>query len=278
MKINFYSVFTAALLTSVVLAAAPCAQAQKQDSKSGPSKYIYLSSVSVKPGMMGQFRKLQEEEDVALREAKAPGHFMTMEQITGSGLLVTLYGFDSFADMQKVHEQVWSNAQLAATLRRDNSEEGALTKGEHDSIYMFRKDLSLHTEPSLEDMRFMRLWLVHVKPGHAAEFESIAKTEMKALASRGDVHWAVFEKMYGVGSDDTFLVATPLKSLGELDTMIAGRAKMRDLVGEGLVQLVRSAESKSISSSEEDLFVFAPRMSYVPDSWVEASPDFWGEK
>lgn len=278
MRVRFYNVLSVALLAGAVLATTSHAQAQDQATNNGPSNYIFLSAVSVKPGMMGQFRTLQEEEDSALRAAKAPGHFVTMEQITGNGLLVTLYGFPSFADMQKTHEAIWSNAQLAATLRKDNREQALLTTDEHDSIYRFRKDLSLHTHHSLENMRFMRLWLVHVKPGHAEEFESIAKTEMKALASRGDVHWAVFEKMYGVGSDDTFLVATPLKSLGELDTMIAGRAKMRDLVGEGLVQLVRSANSKSISSSEEDLFVFAPRMSYVQDSWLAASPDFWGMK
>jgi hypothetical protein len=34
----------------------------------------------------------------------------------------------------------------------------------------------------------------------------------------------------------------------------------------------------SIKSSETHLYVLSPKMSYVPDSWKTASPDFWGKK
>ncbi|MGC8548655.1 MAG: hypothetical protein ACP5M4_03050 [Acidobacteriaceae bacterium] len=63
-----------------------------------------------------------------------------------------------------------------------------------------------------------------------------------------------------------------------LDTMMANHKKLSDMVGEGMAHLVTSMEGKTISMSESDLFVFVPRMSYVPDSWLTASPDFWGKK
>ena len=124
----------------------------------------------------------------------------------------------------------------------------------------------------------MRMFVVKVKPGHSADLGNIAKAEAKAQASDADAHWAVFEKIYGQGSGSTYLVATPMKSLADVDTMIANRHKTRAMVGEGLTELVMSAEENSISMSESDLFAFAPKMSYVPDSWLTASPDFWGKQ
>ena len=277
MKNRLGSVLFALLVTVIAMSAAPAAQAQQQ-SQNGPSKYIYLSSVSVKPGSMAQFTKLEQARIADLRAAKSPTHFLTMEQITGSGMLISISGFDSFADLQKDHDQVYGNEELASKLHANSAARGALVREVHDSIYRYRKDLSLHEDRSLEDMRFMRMWVVKVKPGHNADFENIAKAEAKALGSEEGVHWAVFEKMYGQGSGSVFLVATPMKSLADVDERIARMKTIRSSVGEGLVHLVMSAESKSISMSESDLFAFAPKMSYVPDSWLTASPDFWGKK
>ncbi len=277
MKNRFANSFFVALLALVVMSVASVAQAQQQ-SQQGPSKYVYLTAVSLKPGSMAQYRKLEEARIADLRAAKAPDHFWMMEQITGSGMLISIHGFDSFAEMQNDHHEVWSNAELASQLTANDTARGLLVRESHDSIYMFRKDLSLHADQSLEDMRFMRMWVVRVKPGHQADFENIAKAEAKALGASAEVHWAVFEKMYGEGSGVTFLVATPMKSLGDLDTRMANQQKMRGMVGEGLAQLVMSMEGKAIAKSESDLFVFAPKLSYVPDSWLTASPDFWGKK
>lgn len=266
-----------ASLMLVVLAAAPAAQAQQQG-ENGPPKYIYLSTVSLKPGAMAQYRKLEEQRIADLRAENSTGHFWTMEQITGSGMLVSVMGFDSFADLQKGHEQVWSNAELASKLEANNAARGSLVRETHDSIYSYREDLSLHADQSLVDMRFMRMSVIRVKPGHRADFENIAKAEAKAQGSDADVHWAVFEKMYGEGSGSTFIVATPMKSLEDVDTMIANQQKVQDMVGEGMGQMVSSMQGKITSMSESDLFAFEPRMSYVEDSWMTASPDFWGKK
>lgn len=277
MKSRLGIVMFVASLMLFALAAVPAAQAQQQG-ENGPPKYIYLSTVSLKPGAMAQYRKLEETRIADLRAAKAPGHFWMMGQITGSGMLISIAGFDSFAEMQKDHHEVWSNVELASQLTANDTARGPLVRESHDSIYMFRKDLSLHADQSLVDMRFMLMWVVRVKPGHYADFENIAKAEAKAMGSEANVHWAVFEKMYGQGSGSTFLVATPMKSLGDVDTRIANRQKMRDMVGVGMGHLVMSMEGKAISMSESDLFAFEPSMSYVEDSWMKDSPDFWGKK
>lgn len=277
MKNRLGSTLFVVLLGVLTLSMMPAAQAQ-QKSQNGPAKYLYLSAISLKPGSMGQYIKIEQSRVADLRSAKAPGHFLTMEQITGSGMLISVMGFDSFADLQKMHDQIWSNKDLIAKLHANSASKGALIRESHSSIYMYRKDLSLHANRSLEDMRFMRIWIVQVKPGHEEDFENVAKAEAKAQGADADVHWAVFEKMYGRGSGTTYFVATPMKSLGQVDTMIANHHKMHEMVGEGLSHLVMSMEGKAIWKSEADLFAFSSHMSYVSNSWLEASPDFWGKK
>ena len=43
-------------------------------------------------------------------------------------------------------------------------------------------------------------------------------------------------------------------------------------------KLMHELGSQTVESSESDLFAMVPQISYVPDAWLTASPDFWGKK
>ena len=53
----------------------------------------------------------------------------------------------------------------------------------------------------------------------------------------------------------------------------AGREVADDLVAEAR-ERIRAA----IESSETNLFVFNPRMSYASEDWIKADPEFWKPK
>ena len=40
----------------------------------------------------------------------------------------------------------------------------------------------------------------------------------------------------------------------------------------------RELLAAAIESSQHNLFVFSPKMSYVSDEWIKADPDFWKPK
>ncbi|MGC9291838.1 MAG: hypothetical protein ACP5EP_03835 [Acidobacteriaceae bacterium] len=42
--------------------------------------------------------------------------------------------------------------------------------------------------------------------------------------------------------------------------------------------LLADMETPAIGSAQTDLFLFDPKMSYAPDSWTKADPDYWGQK
>ena len=37
-------------------------------------------------------------------------------------------------------------------------------------------------------------------------------------------------------------------------------------------------ESSALVTTQANLFAFSPAMSYVPDEWIKADPDFWKPK
>ena len=268
------------LFAGLTLSPAPAALAQQEAGQThSPSKYLYLSNVELKPEQSNAYGKLEGEEVDVLRAANAPSHYLAMWSITGGTRVVYMHGFESFADLQKHHDETQAMSKLQDTLKADDAQEASLIADRKSSIYSYEKDLSLGTPIDLSKMRFMRILLFHVRSGHDEDFEHVVKLFVKAYQSSiPEARWAMFEKMYGVGSDNTYILVTPMESLSTVDDMHDNSKKFRDAVGEDQLHALRSGLDAAVESSEADLFAFGAKISYVPDSWLSSSPDFWGKK
>jgi hypothetical protein len=69
-----------------------------------------------------------------------------------------------------------------------------------------------------------------------------------------------------------------MESLSVVDDMHDSSKKFRDAIGEDQLHALRMGLDAAVESSEADLFAFGAKISYVPDSWLSSSPDFWGKK
>lgn len=248
--------------------------------ESGPPKYLYLNNVELKAGHEAEFVKLESEENDAMRAAKIPAHHFGMWSITGNSNRVLFFsGYESYAEMGKVHSEIFGNPTVAAVMDKNNAAEGMFTQATHGSVYEYQKELSLNPPGSLEDMRFARIILFHVRAGQGEAFEHLVKEYVKLYAAAlPGANWAMFEKDYGAGGGGTYMLVTPMKSLGDVDTMMASGKTFRDKTGSDLLALMRAQGTAVIKSSEADLFAFGPKISYVPDKWMTDSPDYWGKK
>jgi hypothetical protein len=266
--------------TTLTLTAAQAALAQHEAGQTlGPSKYLFLENDELKPNTSFAYAKSQGEEVQAMRGAKAPDHFVGMWGITGSNHVLYIHGFDSFADLQKGHEATFAMPKMMDAMKAADASQASLVANEHDSIYSYEKDLSLNPDLDLSKMRFMRILLFHVRSGHDDDFKSLAKLFIKAYQSAlPEARWAMFKKMYGVGSDNTYILVTPMEALGYVDGMVGNNKKFADAVGADQLQALSRGMDAAVESSESDLFAFDPTLSYVPDSWLASSPDFWGKK
>ncbi len=268
------------LFAGLTFCVAPAALSQQDAGQThGPSKYLFLENVEIKPNMGFPYAKAQGDEVQAERAAKASFHYLGMWGITGSGHVLYLHGFDAFGDLQKDHDASFAIPKLVEAMKTNNAAQSGSMVTDHSSIYVFEKDLSLNANLDLSKMRFMRIILFHVKAGHNEEFRHLAKVFVKGYQSTlPDAHWAMFQKAYGTDSDKTYILVTPMTSLAEVDAMEGGDKKFTEGVGEDQIALMFRGLDTALESSETDLFAFDPQLSYVPDSWLTASPDFWGKK
>lgn len=266
-------------LVTIALGTAPAAIAQPEAGKvAGPSKYLFLINVDLKPNQGDAFAKAESDEIQARYATKAPGHYLGMWAITGTDHVLFTSGFDSFADLQKDHEARAATPKLADAMKTANAAEASLIAETHSSIYKYDEDLSLRAPVDLSKTRFMRILLFHVRSGRRQDFEHVVKLLIKAYDVIPEAHWAVFEKIYGAGSDNTYILITPMASLSDVDVMIGNGKKFSDSTGEDQLTVLRQQLSADVESSEADLFALGPNISYVPESWLTASPDFWGKK
>src|SRR5512135_662782 len=85
------------LFAGLMVSPIPAARAQHEaGNTSGPSKYLYLTNVVLKPNQGGAYAKLESQEVAALRSAKAPGNYVGLWSVTGGSHVLYLHGFDSF--------------------------------------------------------------------------------------------------------------------------------------------------------------------------------------
>jgi hypothetical protein len=280
MKARFGSVLALCLpVAGFCLLATFAAFAQNQPSNvTGPSKYLFLTNESAKPGVSEAHAKNEAAMAQALREANSSFHEIALESITGEPRVIFLHGFDSFADLQKQHMEMMSNTSVRSALQSGGATDGSFLTNTADSIYKYREDLSLRAPVDLPQMRLFEIALYHVRAGHEHDFETLAKQYAKAFGSTPTVRWAVFQKMYGKDSGSTFIVATPMKSMSDVDQEVMDDAKLPSAVDATQLQSMRDLGSRTIESSESDLFAISREMSYVPASWATESPDFWGKK
>lgn len=280
MKARFGSVSALCLLVAGSCPfAAPAAFAQNQSSQvTPPPTYLFLTNEAEKPGVNEAHVNNEAKMADALRDANSSFHALALEAITGSPRVLFIHGFGSFADLQKEHMAMMGNAQLKATLDTGGATDGTFLTDTSNSIYKYREDLSLRAPVDLPQMRVFELTLFHVRAGHEHDFETLAKEYAKAFDSMPSVHWAVFEKVYGKSGGATFLVATPMKSMTDVDQEQMDDSKLPTTVSAEQLQSMRELGARTIESSESDLFAINRKMSYEPASWATASPDFWGKK
>jgi hypothetical protein len=89
----------------------------------------------------------------------------------------------------------------------------------------------------------------------------------------------MFQKMYGVGSENTYTSAPPWNlSRSRSWTTTVGDKKLGEVVGEDHIQLLMRSRDSAVESYKGYLFAFGAKISYVPDSWITSSPGLLGEE
>jgi hypothetical protein len=240
---------------------------------------LQITREYTKPGKSGTVHEKTESAFVqAMARAKWPTYYLGVTSLSGRSCALFLTRYASFEAWEKDNAAVEKNTTLYAALDRAEMADGELLESVDQGVYVFRGDLSLRARVDLSQMRYLEVSVFRVRPGHIREWTDLVKmvkeADEKALP---DTHWGMYQQAFG-SEGPTYLMLHALKTLADFDRHSQEQAQFEAAMGEEGMKKLSELTSASVASSAHQLFAFNPRMSYVPDEWIKADPDFWKPK
>jgi hypothetical protein len=272
-KLGLWLMLFLLLLTEVAVQAQQATEGVHQ-----PPKVLIIVRESMKPGKSGSPHQKTESAFVsAFTAAKWPTHYLAMDSQSGAPRSLFFIGYPTFEAWQEDNANTQKNASLAAALDKATIGDGEMLSGIETSAFVFREDQSHTAGVEIPHMRYMEISLFHVRPGHQADWNALVKMYQDGFKDMPDVHWAVYQSNYGQLGDGTFLVITPMKSASEIDKGFGDSKKSSESLGADGMKKLSELSAAAIESSQTNLFMFNPTLSYVGDDWKKADP-FWQTK
>jgi hypothetical protein len=243
-----------------------------------PPKVLTVFREFVKPGKAGAMHEKSESTFVqAMTRAKWPTRYLAVNSLSGKPRTLFLTRYESFEAWEKDALATEKNATLSATLDRAAVADGELLSDTDASALVYHDEYSLRSSVDIPHMRYFEISLYRVRPGHDADWDSIVKMVIAAYQKIPDAHWATYRAVYGQ-EGTTYVVFTPMKSAAEIDQSFARSKQFMSAMGEDGMKKFSDLLAAAIETSQHNLFVFSPKMSYPPDEWIKADPDFWKPK
>ena len=113
-----------------------------------------------------------------------------------------------------------------------------------------------------------------IRPGHYREWEDLVKLVIDGYKKVPGAHFGTYQEAYG-SPGSGFLVLITVKSAADLDAEEGQGKQFEEALGAEGVKKLDELEAACVESRQTNLFVIDPKMSYPPETWVKADPDFW---
>ncbi len=263
-----------AVAAAAFIAWVPSAGAQKSPDLTPPN-ILVIQQEMLKPGMSGRAHQKTESAFVqAMSNAKSPVHYFAADSMSGPSRSLFFMGFDSYGDWQKSLEPLMQDPAFDSASQAD----GKLLKNFATVVFRYQPDRSANPDVDLAQMHFMEITVITIKPGHDEEWQQLAKLHDQAYGKVPGMHYAMWKEVLGNDSGGEYIVTQPMRSLAEMDAMHVAAGKAWAAVSADQKKKMRDLEAACFVSIHSNLYALNPKMSYVPDRWKTASPDFWGKQ
>jgi hypothetical protein len=253
---------------------------QMSDGAMPPPKVLQVIRENLKPGKSGSPHEATESGFVkAFQAAKWPTHYLAVDSMTGSPRSLFFVPYDSFAAWEKDAMATQHDATLSAALDRAAIADGEMLESSETSVFVYRQDYSLRAPVNIPLMRYFEIQRFKIRPGHEKEWDTLVKMYVTGYEKTvPNAHWATYQSAYGTDSGGVYIVVTPMKSATEVDQNFADSMKFMAAMGDDWMKKAGDLASACIEASQDNLFLFNPKLSYVSDDWIKADPTFWKSK
>lgn len=266
------------LFTGIGLAGSGLANAQDAKPNLAPPNLLVVQSEMLKPGMAGMTHQKSESAFVqAMQKAKSPVHYFAADSMSGPSRALFFIPFDSFADWEKSMAGMMSDPTLAVDFDSAMQADGKLLESFTTLVFRYEPDMSISPNVDLAQMRYVEITVIDIKPGHEAEWKELAKLHNEVYGQVPNTHFAMWEEYFG-NDGGVYIATMPLKSMAEIDEHRAAAMKAWAAAGADKKKRMGELEASAFASIHTNLYSMDPKMSYAPDRWKTASPDFWGKQ
>ena len=266
------------IFTGIGFAGSGVANAQNAQPNLAPPNVLVVESEMLKPGMAGMAHQKSESAFVqAMEKAKSPDHYFAATSMSGPDRALFFIPYDSFADWEKSNEAMMNDSSLTADFDSAMQADGKLLKSFSTLVFRYEPDMSISPNVDLAQMRYMVITVIDIKPGHGAEWQELSKLHNEVFGQVPNTHFAMWEEDFG-NEGGVYIVTAPMKSLAELDEYHAAAEKALAAAGTDKKKNMQDLEASAFASIHTNLYSMDPKMSYPPDRWKTASPDFWGKQ
>jgi hypothetical protein len=240
----------------------------------GPRKVLQIIREEIKPGRNASHGRAEEAYVRAFRMNKAPVYYVGMRAVTGPTEAWFVSSYDSYAALEQENDLIGKNVALGKALEMADEQDAPLRTATRTIIAELQEEASYRMRPSVQDMRYMHVTTIRIRPGWSSVFEEVRKLAKAAHEKANvDEHWAIYEVVSGMPAG-TYLMMQGSMSLKDEDSDPHTQA-YRDAVGDEGRAKMQQFQRDGVAGVETALFEFAPQMSNVPDEWIKARPDFW---
>jgi hypothetical protein len=240
-------------------------------------KVLLIMHEPVKAGKSAGHSKNEAAFVRAAMAVKMPDRYLAVTTMSGPNEALFLEGFDSYAEWEKTNkydDQPKVEAAIGPIMEKDADyvSEGSQVVATYNEKWSYKPGMDV------ADMRYFEIETIRLKPGHDKDWEELV-TLYKGAADKInlDEHDIFFEARYGA-PEGTIYIFTPRKSLAELDTAMGVGKDFQEALGPDGQKKWAELIDASIAAASTTLTEFSPEMSYPPEDWVKAYPDFWKPK
>ena len=272
----FRTKYPVAAVLLCALGSAPFLVAQ-DNWANGPPKVLVINREYLKPGKEASHSKTESAFVAAAKANKAPFHYLGMTSVTGADRALFLSGYSSFTEWANEMKVMDKMPALTAATGNAMIADGDQLSATDTSVWTYDAEKS-NNPTNLVGMRYMEITSYTIKEGHGAEWDEAVKM-VKAAYKKGvpEASWSMFQQAYGTPGNG-YIVVTPLKSVGEIDSHIAAGPKFAAAMGADGMKKLDALVAACVEAEHTNLFAFDPKMSLPPAEWIAAEPDYWAPK
>jgi len=266
------SILTIATLSGILLSGLDL-PVYAQESRTAPVMEIVREPI--REGKGAAHEKAEADYAAIFRKANFPGHYVALKAISGPSEVWFLQPMASFEANQE-YEQASEQEPLKSELAVAESRDGEMRASSRTIWAVVRPDMSYHPEKfDPIKTRYVMAGVFQVKLGRDADFLRAAKTYFDAFEKANVDQCTVAYQVVAGATSGTYLFFTPMLSMKALDESAARMQAVQQAMGADTFRAFMANTGDLMVSIDDTLLEVSPGMSYPPQRYIDADPDFW---